>query len=122
LWTDDLERMKAFYTRYFDGKAGDRYANPKNHFESYFIVFEDGARLEIMKMPSVLTNTFEKGKQYLGFVHVAFSVGNRETVDSLTERIRQDGYEVISEPRTTGDGYYESCILDPDGNRVEITA
>lgn len=121
LWTDDLERSKAFYTRYFDGKAGDKYLNPEKHFESYFIKFEDGARLEIMKMPSVLSNPGEKVNQYLGYVHMAFSVGSRETVDTLTERLSQDGYEVISAPRTTGDGYYESCILDPDGNRVEVT-
>jgi lactoylglutathione lyase len=121
LWTNDLERLKTFYTRYFLGKASDKYKNLKNCFESYFIEFEKGARLEIMSMPSVPPNFGEKGKQYLGYVHIAFSVGSKETVDSLTESLRKDRYEVVSEPRTTGDGYYESCILDPDGNRIEIT-
>lgn len=121
LWTNDLEKLKAFYARYFGGKAREKYANPEKHFESYFIEFGNGARLEIMKMTSVLPNTGEKGKQYLSYAHMAFSVGDRDTVDKLTKRLGQDGYEVISAARTTGDGYYESCILDPDGNRVEIT-
>lgn len=121
LWTDDLEKMKVFYTQYFGGKSGNKYANPGTLFESYFIEFEDGARLEIMKMPSSLPNPGENEKQYLGYVHLAFSVVSRETVDTLTETLKQDGYKIISGPRTTGDGYYESCILDPEGNRIEIT-
>lgn len=121
LWTDDLDRLKAFYTRYFGGRAGDKYLNPGTGFESYFIGFEGDSRLELMKMPPVLSRMDENGKQYMGYAHLAFSVGSKETVDSLTEKLYQDGYEVISGPRTTGDGYYESCILDPDGNRVEIT-
>lgn len=122
LWTMDLERLKAFYTQYFNGRAGLKYINHQSQFESYFIEFENGARLEIMKMPSVLSEKRDNGKQYLGYVHMAFSAGSREEVDLLTQRLKLDGYEVISEPRTTGAGYYESCILDPDGNRVEITA
>ena len=121
LWTDDLEKLKAFYEEYFGGKSGTKYMNPESGFESYFIMFDGGARLELMRQPMVLSHPGENGRQYLGYAHMAFSVGSSEAVDSLTERLYKDGYEVISGPRTTGDGYYESCILDPDGNRVEIT-
>lgn len=121
LWTEDLERLKDFYTRYFKGKASQKYVNPGKGFESYFIEFENGARLELMKMPSVLPNPGEEGKQYSGYVHLAFSVGDKEAVDLLTDSLRKAGHRIVSEPRITGDGYYESCIMDPDGNRVEIT-
>lgn len=121
LWTNDLEGMKDFYSRYFGGKAGNKYVNSKTCFESYFIGFNGGARLEIMKAPSVIPNPGKMADQYMGYAHMALSVGSKESVDALVEKLRQDGYKVISEPRTTGDGYYESCVLDPDGNRVEIT-
>ncbi|MFN8372004.1 MAG: VOC family protein [Anaerolineae bacterium] len=121
LWAHDVEAMKDFYVRYFDGRAGEKYVNPKHGFSSYFVSFDTGARLEIMHMPSVPENGNDLERQALGWIHIAFSVGSKETVDSLTERLRADGYRVIGEPRTTGDGYYESVVLDPEGNRVEIT-
>ena len=123
LWTFDLERIRLFYEKYFDAKAGLKYFNPKKNFESYFLSFTDGSRLEIMQMPGItpLDSGYSKEKQHTGLIHFAISVGNKSTVDSLTEQLRIDGYEVVGEPRLTGDGYYESVVLDPDGNRIEIT-
>ena len=123
LWTFDLERIRLFYEKYFDAKAGLKYFNPKKNFESYFLSFTDGSRLEIMQMPGIipLDSGHSKEKQHTGLIHFAISVGNKSNVDSLTEQLRIDGYEVVGEPRLTGDGYYESVVLDPDGNRIEIT-
>lgn len=121
LWTRDIEALKSFYTSYFDGKAGEKYVNHNKSFESYFIKFDSGARLEIMQMPTVPQNTNDTSKQYIGLIHIAISVGSKEMVSSITEKLRKEGFTVASEPRYTGDGYYESCILDPDGNRLEIT-
>lgn len=120
IWTHDLERLKAFYETYFEGKANDRYVNAKKQFESYFLAFASGARLELMQMPTVPES--RDGGQAIGYAHLAFSSGSEATVDALTARLREDGYQIVSDPRRTGDGYYESCVLDPDGNRVEITA
>jgi lactoylglutathione lyase len=122
LWTRDLEKLKDFYAAYFGGAPGERYANPRTGFSSYFLAFEGGARLEIMQMPGVAEVRGDVQAQHLGLAHIAFATGSREAVDALTGRLRADGFRVVSEPRTTGDGYYESCVLDPDGNRVEITA
>jgi lactoylglutathione lyase len=122
IWTHDLERLRGFYETYFAGRANAKYINPRKQFESYFLTFADGARLEIMQTPTVppfTTNDVEQ--QFTGYIHVAFSVGSREAVDALTHRLRHDGYRILDGPRTTGDGYYESTTLDPDGNRVEIT-
>lgn len=119
MYVNELERAKHFFIRYFGAKANDGYHNKATDFRSHFLTFEDGSRLEIMNRPGM-----EDGKKDLartGFVHVAFSVGSKEKVDELTERLKADGYPVISGPRTTGDGYYESCILDAEGNQIEIT-
>jgi lactoylglutathione lyase len=121
LWSHDLERAKAFYTIYFEGRAGEKYVNPLHGFASYFISFSDGARLELMQMDSIPANANSIERQAVGWIHAAFSVGSSQAVDTLTERLRADGYRVLGEPRTTGDGYYESVVLDPDGNRIEIT-
>ena len=119
IWTDDIERLKDFYIKYFNGKANKKYINPKKKFESYFIEFESGARIEIMKKPLVKAKDYDA--EYRGYAHLAFSVGNKSIVEELTELLKSDGYKIKSEPRTTGDGYYESTILDPDGNIIEIT-
>ena len=119
LYTEDLERMRSFFMKYFEASSNELYHNPKTGFTSYFLSFQEGARLEIMNKPQM-----EKTGDALvrtGFIHLAFSAGSKEKVDVLTETFRKDGYEILSGSRTTGDGYYESCILDPDGNRVEIT-
>jgi lactoylglutathione lyase len=119
LWVQDLELMKEFYIRYFGATAGEKYVNPRKNFESYFLAFESGSRLEIMKMPGIVDTS--KSQEGTGFTHLAFSTGSKEHVDRLTEQFRQDGHTIASEPRTTGDGYYESVVLDPEKNRIEIT-
>lgn len=120
LWTYDLERIKLFYEKYFDAKAGAKYHNPKKNFESYFLSFKDGCRLEVMQMPGI--TLLQRGEmQHTGLIHFAISVGDKNKVDALTEMLRTDGYQIVGEPRLTGDGYYESVVLDPDGNRIEIT-
>jgi lactoylglutathione lyase len=121
IWTKDIEKSKKFYVDYFDGCASNKYTNSKKHFESYFIRFETGARLEIMQMPSIPANLNNTIEQYIGLIHIAVSVGSIEKVNKLTETLRNSGYKVVSEPRYTGDGYYESCVLGPDENRIEMT-
>lgn len=121
VWTHDLERLRSFYETYFGAKSGPKYANPAYQFESYFLTFDTGARLEIMRMAGVPESANDVEKQFTGFIHAAFSVGSESAVDALTERLRADGYRVMDGPRRTGDGYYESAVLDPDGNRLEIT-
>lgn len=121
IWTGDLERLKLFYIQYFQAAPGEKYHNPSTGFQSYFLSFSSGARLEIMYMPDVTGSARDGQKQYHGYAHISFSAGSREQVETLTHRLRQDGYAVLDGPRMTGDGYYESQVADPDGNRVEIT-
>lgn len=122
IWVDDLEKIREFYARYFGTISGEKYHNPKKGFSSYFLTFrESSVRLEIMNRIDIAVELADRnlGK---GYTHLAISVGGKEAVDALTERLRSDGYIVESEPRTTGDGYYESVILDPEGNPIEIVA
>lgn len=121
IWTRHLEELKAFYETYFQAEAGPRYHNPTKQFESYFLRFTSGARLELMRRPSVLAVSGKEGVPYPGITHLAFATGSEEAVDALTHRLHNDGYRVVDGPRRTGDGYYESVVLDPDGNRIEIT-
>ena len=121
IWVRDLELMRSFYVKYFDGKSNEKYRNDKKNFESYFISFDSGARLELMQMPGIIDTTNNGYEQYIGITHFAVTVGSKEKVDELTEVFRNDGFEVVGEPRRTGDGYYESVILDPEKNRIEIT-
>lgn len=118
IWVRDLDKMKEFYCKYFGANASEKYCNPKKEFESYFLSFEEGARIELMKKSGVNKAVRE---ELIGLAHVAISVGSKSDVDQLTERLRSNGFTVAGEPRTTGDGYYESVILDPEGNRIEIT-
>lgn len=119
VWVSDLELMKAFYEKYFDAKANEIYHNPKKGFHSYFLSFEhETCRLELMARKDI---TQRLGSEVLGWAHLAVALGSKEKVDQLTDRLKQDGYSVKGEPRTTGDGYYESVILDPEGNIVELT-
>ena len=118
IWVIDLEIMRSFYETYFNAVSGEKYVNPIKKFSSYFLSFKEGARLEIMHKPEI-NSTSEI--QYTGLVHFAVSVGSKEKVDALTEQLRMNGYSIAGEPRTTGDGYYESVILDPEGNQIEIT-
>ena len=122
LWTSDIERCKRFYTAYFGAVAGADYANAAKGFTSSFLSFADGARLEIMNSTTLSPVNLEPGAQRMGLTHLAIAVGSVQQVDQLTKRLGEDGFAVIDGPRRTGDGYYESVVLDPDGNRIEITA
>jgi len=121
IWSHDIDKLRIFYETYFGAKAGKRYVNPTKQFESYFLSFDDGVSLELMQKPGILELPDEGDTQFAGFSHLAISVGSKEEVDSLATRLEKDGFRVVSKPRQTGDGYYESCVLDPDGNRIEIT-
>lgn len=121
IWTKDLEQMKLFYEQYFEATAGKKYHNPQKNFESYFLQFDGGARLELMRKSEISIRACDIDQEYIGLAHFAMAVGSKEKVNSLTEQLRNDGFEIIGEPRTTGDGYYESVVLDPEGNRIEIT-
>lgn len=122
LWTTDLERCKRFYVSYFGATAGADYVNPAKGFESCFLSFTDGARIEAMKTTVLSPVVIEPGAQRMGLTHIAISVGSEQQVDALTQRLKNDGFPILDGPRRTGDGYYESVTLDPDGNRIEITA
>ena len=117
IWVEDLEKMREFYCKYFDGVSNQKYENRVKGFESYFISFDGTTRIEIMKRKDIEERIY---KEILGLAHLAFKVGSKEKVNELTEIFRKDGYKIIGEPRTTGDGYYESVILDPEGNRIEL--
>ncbi|MCR5700576.1 MAG: VOC family protein [Lachnospiraceae bacterium] len=119
LYVNDLEKARDFFVDVLNGTSNDGYHNVKTDFRSYFISFEDGARLEIMNKPNMPDS--KKDLNRTGYAHIAFSVGSKERVDELTAQIRNLGYEVVSGPRTTGDGYYESCIVAIEGNQIEIT-
>lgn len=119
MYVNDLERSRSFFEKYFEAVSNSGYHNKKTGFRSYFLSFGDGARLEIMNRPEM--DEHEKSIKGTGFIHIAFSVGSKEKVDELTEKLKADGFEVISGPRTTGDGYYESCIIDMEKNQIEIT-
>ena len=122
MWTTDLGRCKHFYTAYFGATASPNYLNPAKGFESCFLTFDGGARLEVMTTTSLSLAELAPGAQRLGLAHMAISVGSDAAVDELTKRLRSDGIAVVDGPRRTGDGYYESVIIDPDGNRIEICA
>jgi lactoylglutathione lyase len=113
IFVDDLEKMKSFYTENFDSKAGKKYMNPKTNFSSYFITFNSGCKLELMYKPH--------SESKLGYEHISISVGSKFEVDSVTDQLKSKGYFCNSEPRVTGDRYYESTFLDPEGNKIEIT-
>jgi lactoylglutathione lyase len=122
IWVDDLETMREFYLKYFDLTSGEKYTNEKKGFTSYFLGFGNGkTRIEIMNRKNIVHEPQRRGF-IKGIAHFAISVGSKEAVNRLTERLRADRYSIESEPRTTGDGYYESVVLDPEGNHVEISA
>ena len=142
IWVKDIDKVCEFYRKYFGGVVQPLYHNPAKQFTSRFITFDDGARLEIMHRPDINVGTLTESKSnILGFgnvhtsvaaaltlrmfhveqFHLAFSVGSKEEVDRLTQQMSDDGITIVGQPRTTGDGYYESVVLDPEGNRIEIT-
>ena len=118
LYVSDLEGTKSFYQKYFGAAPNELYHNPRTGLKTYFLSFESGSRLEIMQKPTVEVRS--SAVEHTGYIHLAFVVGTEADVDSLTNALRSEGYPVVSEPRTTGDGYYESVVLDPEGNRIEL--
>ena len=120
MYVHDLEGVKDFYIRFFGAKANNMYHNPRTGLRTYILTFDDGARLEIMNLPQMQEQ--KKNLARMGYIHLAFTVGSREAVDALTEKLYEAGYEVLSGPRITGDGYYESKILGPEDNQIEIIA
>ena len=119
IFVADLEKARDFFLKYFSGTSNNGYHNEKTGFRSYFISFDDGSRLEIMNKPGIADPKKEPDRT--GYSHIAFSVGSKEKVNDLTTRMKADGYEVVSGPRTTGDGYYESCIVAVEDNLIELT-
>ena len=120
LYCLDLKGMREFFVRYFNGVSNDMYHNPKTGLKTYILSFDDSdARLELMARPEIEDE--EENIYRQGFIHLSFSVGSKEKVDNLTMRLLEDGHQVLSGPRTTGDGYYESCIVGPENNLIEIT-
>lgn len=118
MYVNDLESVRDFFVKYFGAVCNDGYYNSKTGFRSYFLLFDDGARLEIMNKPQMEDEV--KSPVRTGYIHIAFSVGSKEKVDFLTRQMQEDGYEVVSGPRTTGDGYYESCIIGIEGNKLKL--
>ena len=122
IWTDKLEELKDFYIKYFGAKANEKYTNEQNQFESYFLKFESGARLEIMTRPGISENKNDRiSAQHQGIIHLAFGVNSLEEVDDKANQLQSDGFKILRGPRKTGDGYYEFETLDPDDNRLEVT-
>jgi len=124
IWTHQLEELKDFYVRYLGAVPNDKYVSEKDfkgRFESYFLSFDTGARLELMKLPGIPQGDNANGFETTGLTHIAFSVNTPGELEYLYIRLKEEGNPIAGEPRMTGDGYYEACVLDPDGNRVEIT-
>ncbi len=121
IWAKDIEKLKSFYEKHFNAKPSSKYTNPKKNFVSYFLNFESGSRIELMQKPEIPESKNNVYKQATGVIHIAFSLGTIEEVDELTERLKNDNVEILDGPRRTGDGYYETAFLDPEGNRIEIT-
>ena len=119
MYVKELEKARDFFVKYFHASPNEGYHNKTTGFRSYFLRFDDGARLEIMNRPGM--DDSEKTAAQTGYIHLAFQVGSREAVDDLTERLKGDGFDVVSGPRVTGDGYYESCAIGIEGNQIEIT-
>lgn len=119
MYVNDLEAAREFFIKYFGASSNNGYHNPRTDFKSYFLTFEKGPRLEIMNKP--VMEDLEKPLNRAGLVHIAFRTGSKKRVEALTAQMKDDGYEVVSGPRTTGDGYYESCVVALEGNQIEIT-
>lgn len=123
IWTNNLEELRAYYIQFFGAVSNEKYVNPNKKFESYFLSFENGARLELMKMPNIPENLNDTvSAQYQGIIHFAFGAQNMSDVDNKAKELATAGYKILSGPRKTGDGYYEFETLDPDKNRLEVSA
>jgi lactoylglutathione lyase len=122
IWTSDLEKMKDYYSSFFQGKPNEKYINHERRFESYFLTFDSGTCLELMQMPGVPENLNDTEiKQHQGIIHIAFGVENMQIVNEKAEELKKAGYRILRGPRKTGDGYWEFETLDPENNRIEVT-
>ncbi len=121
LWVQDLDAFCAFYERHFGATVGALYENPAKGFRSRFLSFSTGARIEAMTTTTLSPVSLSRGAQRMGLTHFAFALGSESAVDNLTAELKAEGVPVLDGPRRTGDGYYESVILDPEGNRIELT-
>lgn len=122
IWTNDIERLMEFYVKYLGGSSNEKYHNRETGFQSYFITFGNGTRLEIMQRPGIPENLNDPaGKQHIGLIHMAFGVKSMEEVISKSEELEKAGFRILQGPRRTGDGYFEFETLDPDNNRIEVT-
>lgn len=117
IWVRDLESMRSFYTDVLGATSGQRYHNPVTGFQSYFLSLGEGPRLELMHGPALEPRPIAT----TGYAHIALALGSRAAVDQAVATMRHRGVSVESEPRVTGDGYYEAVVLDPEGNRIELT-
>jgi lactoylglutathione lyase len=123
IWTTNLEKLKDYYVKYFNGRSNNKYFNKERHFESYFVSFESGTRLELMQMPGIPENLNDRvQKQYLGIIHLSFGMDSIDMVNKKAVELQKDGFEILKGPRKTGDGYWEFETLDPDNNRIEVSA
>ena len=123
IWTANLEEMKDYYVRFFGGRANEKYVNRETLFESWFISFESGARLELMRRPGIPGNLNDReGKQHMGLIHLSFGTETMQMVRDKARELEEAGFRILRGPRKTGDGYYEIETLDPDGNRIEVAA
>ncbi|MCP4177539.1 MAG: glyoxalase [bacterium] len=120
IWAKDIERLKSFYIKYFNAESNNKYINSKKNFESYFLSFESGARIELMQKPEIPDTKNDAYEQFVGIIHISFELESEKRVDELTERLKNDGIEILDGPRKTGAGSYETAFLDPEGNRIEI--
>jgi lactoylglutathione lyase len=122
IWTNQLEKLKSFYITFFHGNPNEKYTNPATGFESYFLTFQSGARLELMQKSDIPENRNDSIAQHQGIIHLAFGMDTMKEVDEKADEFRQAGFSILKGPRKTGDGYYEFETLDPDNNRLEISA
>ncbi len=122
IWANDLEGMRNFYMHYFDASTNEGYYNHTKDFRSYFLSFDGDCYLELMQMPGIPPSKNDPRKQFTGIIHFAIQMGSKQKVDEMTETLRADGFKIVREPSTTGDGFYESAVLDPEGNRIELMA
>jgi lactoylglutathione lyase len=121
IWTTQPEQLKDYYVKYFNGSANEKYFNKDTLFESYFITFDSGSRLEIMKKPGIPVNLNDREeKQHQGIIHISFGVETMEMVTGKSKELSEAGFKILRGPRKTGDGYFEFETLDPDNNRIEV--
>jgi lactoylglutathione lyase len=122
IWTTRLEMLRNYYVKHFNGKSNQKYINRETGFESYFITFDSGTRLELMQLPGIPENLNDTAvKQHIGLIHLAFEACDMESVISKSEELEKAGFKILRGPRITGDGYFEFETLDPDNNRIEVT-